>query len=395
MRIRQIRNLLSIRNNYHPFLNTIFRNYGNSIVNLFVYLIAIISGLVVLAGFFFLLLFFFNQSGINIFYTSSKLVFMYSLLFTLRAAYSYLYSGADQNILKALPIKRNEIIVANIIYFYRNQLFISFFVFTTAFVAHSKLNVPLMVLGLLLFLIVPLSGILLSLFLSSIFFSIRCSIKKDNLGKKLIYNKQSVLISLIRFERICLFQFSSLLIEYISFIFLYICIIFAAINRNYKLLGIILLFPAMSVMNISSFSREGTYHNNFETFPISDRVRVFSKALFFYSIHSPFLLICFFLLFFVIHNVFVILALIPSSILFINIALSGICYDKKTPMIDWTNPQEAIRLNIPLLLFSLLLGAITALFIFLPDLVFISSSTGLIIATLFNILFFIALLRKI
>ena len=217
----------------------------------------------------------------------------------------------------------------------------------------------------------------------------------NNPVKGLFYNKQSTFISLMHFERICIFQFSSLLIEYISFIFLYICVLFLSINRNYQLLGIILLFPATSVLNISSFSREGSYHNILETFPIPDKVRILSKALFFYLIHLPLLLISFFFVFFVTHNVIILLALIPTSTLFINTALLGIGFDKKIPNTDWTNPHEAIRINIPILLLSFLLDAITAIFIFLPNLVFISPSGGLIIATLFSIFLLIIQLKKL
>lgn len=395
MRIHQIKNLLAIRNNYHPLLSSIFRNNENKFFILFTLIITILSFLIVICALFFILLLFFQQKDINILLSSSELVFLSSFLLTLKSAYNYLYSGADQNLLKVLPVQRNEIVLANIIHFYLNQLLISLFIFSAAFFANKSSNITFIAIGVFLLVIIPFIAILFSIFLSSFIYYIKTSIKRKSQVKCLSFHKKSTIFSLTIVEYKCLFQFSSLILEIISFVFLYTCIFFLAINRNYKFIGIMLLFPSISMINISSFSREGAYHNNLESFPISDTIRIFSKILFFFVLYFPLHSFYYLLAFFNLHNIIILLALIPSSILFINTALINLAYDRKTIKIGWTNPQEAIQLNIPILLNGLFLGTITAIFLFSPDLFFITPSVGLIFSILLNLSFFFIQFRRI
>ncbi|MBO7431188.1 MAG: hypothetical protein J6U56_09315 [Spirochaetia bacterium] len=377
-------------------MNKLFKTYKSKTITLIINSLMGLNYIFLLSALSIGLYFFFSiKEGTEILLSSSKLVLLSSIIFTTRSAYNILYSGSDQALLKALPVHRNEIIIANTIYYYSSQIIISLYIFTVAFLANGSFNLQFTIIFILFIIIVPLIGIILSFFLSCVIHLIISHIKKNEQKKNLFYIKKSLLFSLILYERNNFFLFSLLITEFVSFIFLYIYILFISLRTNITIIETLLIFPAITMINISSFSREGSYHNTLESFPIPKKTRILSKALFFYILHLPLLFICFFVTSLKSNNNLFLLTLIPTSILFINTALFGLAHDKKAPKIDWTNPKEVFQINLPHLFLNIFLGICTALPIFHSDLLNISPITGLLTAIIFNLVIFIFRFKRI
>ena len=389
MRFRQIKNLLSIRNSYHPILSKLFRKYGrpvqNVVINVFVGVCCIFLLFVAFLG---LQYFFSTISGVGkMLLVCSLFSFSFSLFITIRSVYSFLYSGKDSDLLKTLPVTRGEIVLANVLYFYKKQIFVSFYLFASAMLPMLKETkfFSICVACVIAAIVFPLMAILVSVIFSFIAKNIEMKFDAAKRWGKLYFQKDTCLHSLVKYEFRNLLSFSSLKFELLSQLFCFVCFVFISINRDIRFLGLLLIFPAISMINISSFSREGDFHSVLESLPISGKKRILAKVIFYCVITLPLFAASFIFIAYTKNEYSLLLKLLPITLFVINTSLLGVTKGKQNLNVRWTNPQEAFRLDLFVIVINLLLGFVTSFTIFFIK----DESIGIICATVLNISFFV------
>lgn len=360
-----------IRDNYHPFINKLFRKYSSKIISLIMNLIVGMCCFILLAFAFLGLAYFLSGYGnVNkILSISGWMIFIFCFLTTIKTAYSFLYCGKDLNFLRTLPVTRLEIIASNVIYFYRKQVLVSLFFTSAALYGLMKFEPSCfqVVNGVLLGLIIPLIAIFLSILLAFLVHLLekRKKVIKNRSG--LVFLRNSVLVSLLKFEIENFRRFASLKMEIVLQLFCSAAFTLSAIKNNTIYLAFVVLYPALSMVNVSSFSREGELHNMLETLPIEKKNRIMAKVVFYLLIELPILLICFLLVSLKKNDMSILLQLIPGIFFLVNITMVGIKVGSENPKIHWTNPQDAFQMNFVLLLGSLLFGLLIESMTFLLD----------------------------
>lgn len=133
------------------------------------------------------------------------------------------------------------------------------------------------------------------------------------------------------------------------------------------LMGLFFYAAFMTPLSITSITREGKNIYLMQTLPISyeDQVkgRILGSCIFQIISSLPLLLL---LAYFTKFNVIYIFAMLIGSFLGSYASSSfGIFYGIKYPKLDWENPQEAVKRNFPVFLFSILSMAAMALSAFI------------------------------
>ena len=363
MNFCRIKKLTAIRDNYHPLINKLFRRYPSKIISVIMNLIVGLCCFVLLAAAFLSLAYFFSGYGnVNkILSVSDGMIFIFCFLTTIKSVYAFLFSGKDLNLLRSLPVTRFEIVASNGIYFYKKQILVSLYLISAALYGLMKFEPNwLQIAGAILSgLFIPLASISLSFFLA---FLIHQSVKRIEILKIhscLTFSKKPPLLSLLKFEIKNFRRFASLKMEIVMQIVFSVALTICAINFDIRYLAAIAVYPALSMINVSSFSREGEFHNMLETFPIDKVKRFMAKTLFYLLIELPILLICFMMAALKKDDMSILLLLIPSIFFLVSITMVGIKVDCKNPKIHWTNPQEAFQMNFVFLFASLFLGLLT------------------------------------
>ena len=370
MNFLRIKKLMKIRNNYHPLISILFRRYPSKVVSIMVNSVVGICCLILLAFAFLGLDDFLSGYGNieKIVSISGRIIFVFCFLATIRSAYSFLYSGSDIDFLKTLPTTQSEIITSNFIYFLKRQLPVSLFFILATLSALEKYEPSFfLILGIILLgFLIPLIAISLSFILCFIIHLIAQKTAHTNINQPLSFSKSSTLFSLVKFEIRNFKRFPSLKTEIIMQWFVSAVFTFSAINSDVRWLAAVAIYPALSMVNISSFSREGSFHDMLETLPIKTSDRFLAKTVFYFLIVLTILLVCFAITALKNENLEILLSLIPSICFLTNITIIGIKIDSRMPKIHWTNPQDAFRMNLPFLFGSILLGVLTegATFIF-------------------------------
>lgn len=400
MRIKQIKNLLAMRNQYHPILSRLFRKYNHFVISIFMNTIVGASCLLLLAVAFFGLQTFFAtiKNTKKILLMCSALSLSVSFIFTIRTVYSFLYSGKDTNLLRTLPVTRSEVVCSNILYFYKNHIVVSIYLFAAAVAATLRATSDFftILVSFVSALFVPLVAIFLALFVAFVSNKLSKIVESKKRLKKLYFKKHESLNSLVRYEFRNLSQFSSLKIEIIMLIFSFAAFTFVSVVSNPRFLAVLVVYPALGMINVSSFSREGDFHNILETLPISEKKRFLSKIIFYSIIILPLFFASFLFASYKTNDFSIILKILPVILFVVNISFLGLKADRKNPKIHWTNPQEAFRMNFPVFFAGIFVGAVTAASLFFPEFVFLKNGTiGFLFSIVFNLCFFtMTLLRK-
>lgn len=133
------------------------------------------------------------------------------------------------------------------------------------------------------------------------------------------------------------------------------------------LIGLFFYAAFMTPLSITSITREGKNIFLMQTLPISyeDQVkgRILGSSLFQFVSTSPVII---FLAYLVSFDGLYILAMLIGSCLGSYASSSfGIYYGIKYPKLDWENPQDAVKRNFPVFLFSILSMAVMALSAFI------------------------------
>ena len=398
MRIKQLKNLFIMRDSYHPFRTRLFRQYRSTAISVIMNGIVGCSCFILLAVVFLGLSFFYSSIGANqVLYVVCGLIFLYSFLITIKTAYAFMYSRNDINLLKSLPVTHSEIFVCDFFYFYKNQILFSLYITASGIYALIKNNFSLKLLleGLFLALLMPAATISFVIILSAIihFFSQNFSISSRN--KKIEFRKTESFSSLIKFEKYNLSSFSSLKVEILMQWGMSLVFTVIALKTNFKYLSFISLYPAISMVNNSSFSREGKFHNILQTLPIDYKKRIISKICFYMLLVFPIFLVSYGIIFIMSREIIILLILCPNLLFIINTSLIGLKSDMKNPKTHWTNHQEAFRMNYPIIFINILLLSITELFSFYPELICIKNPYfGIFVATIFNISLFLIIRLK-
>lgn len=398
MRFNQVNNLFAMRDNYHPILSRLFRKYSSPVVSLVMNSIVGCSCFILLSVAFLGLFYFYSTlEKEQIFCIAVSLIIVYSFLSTIKSAYAFMYSGQDVNLLKTLPITKSETLISIFTYFYKNQILFSIYIISSAIYSIIKNDFSLQILleGILLALIVPAGTIFFVMVLSSFIHSISCLVSISKRNKKLKFQKNTVLSSLIKFEWDNIKLFSSLKTEIIIELVMSAVFTSLAIKTNLKYLALLALYPAISMINVSSFSREGKFHNILQTMPIANRKRIIAKVFFYLTMISPIFVFFYTISYFKIRCLIIPLGLFPNLLFLLNIAMIGVKTDKRNPKTKWTNPQEAFRMNFLVFFGSILIGTITEALIFCPEWLMITNQyLGILGATTFNLIFCLLIFPK-
>ena len=400
MRVKQIKNLLAMRNQYHPILSRLFRKYNYFVISLFMNAIVGASCCLLLAVAFFGLQSFFStlENANKILLMCSVLSLSFSFIFTIRTVYSFLYSGKDTNLLRTLPVTRSEVVFSNILYFYKKHIIVSIYLFAAAVVAILKTTSDFSVffVSIVSAVFVPLVAIFLAVFFAFVSNILSRSIESKKRLRKLYFKKHEALNSLVRYEFRNLSQFSSLKVEIIMQIFSFVAFTFVSAVSSPRFLAALVVYPALGMINVSSFSREGDFHNILETLPISDKKRFLSKIIFYSIIILPLFFAIFLFASYKTKDFSIILKILPVILFVVNISFLGLKADRKNPKTHWTNPQEAFRMNFPVFFASIFIGVVTAASLFFPEFVFLKNEAiGFLFSVVFNLFFFaITFLRR-
>ena len=398
MRVRQVINLLAMRDGYHPILSRLFKKYRFPVVSIIMNGIVGCSCFILLAVAFLGLSFFYTTvDQYKIIYIASGLIIVYSFLITIKTAYAFLFSGKDMDLLKTLPITKAEIIASHFVYFYKNQIWFSLYIIASAVytLLRGVFSLGMLFEGLALAFLIPAITILFVFFLSLIihFFSQFFTISRIN--KQLKFKKLSSFSSLVIYEKKNLLLFASLKMEILLQWVMSLVFTVAAFKANYKYISFISLYSAISMINVSSFSREGKFYNILQTLPIDDRKRIMAKVVCYMLFAFPIFIVCYVTLFAMTRKILILFLLIPNLLFVLNASLMGVKADMKNPKIYWTNPQDSFKINFLVFFGCIFLGVVTELITFYPDLLFVKNQYFAILGgILLNLLVFMILVPR-
>lgn len=398
MRIKQVKNLLAMRDSYHPILSRLFRKYRSFAVSFIINGIVGCSCFILLTVAFLGLSFFYSTcASCQVLYIASALIFVYSFLVTIKIAYALMYSGKDIYLLKTLPVTQSEIFTCHFVYFYKNQILFSLYIIASAIYALIKKDISLTILleGLFLAFVVPAITILFVMIISTIIYFFSHFFIISNRNKKLKFKQTSSFFSLVKYEKRNFLLFSSLKTEIVVQWIMSLAFTVIAFKTNYRYMSFIALYPAISMINISSFSREGEFYKILQTLPINNKKRIMVKVCFYMLLTFPVFIVCYGAIFAMTRKLILLLLLIPNLLFILNTSLIGVKADFKNPKIHWTNPQEAFRMNYLVFFGCILLGIITELMIFYSNLIFIKNRyIGIVGVILLNFLLFLILIPR-
>lgn len=398
MRIKQVKNLLAMRDSYHPILSRLFRKYRSVAVSIIINGIVGCSCFILLSTVFLGLSFYYTSIESNqVLYIASGLIFVYSFLITIKTAYAFMYSGKDINLLKTLPITQSEVFACNFVYFYKNQIPFSLYIIASAIYALIKNNFSPKILleGFFLAFIVPAATILFVMVISTIIHFLSHFFVILSKNKKIKFKKMSSFLSLVKYERKNFSLFSSLKTEILMQWVMSLSFTVIVLKTNLTYLSFISLYPAISMINNSSFSREGEFHNILQTLPIDSKKRIMAKVFFYLLLEIPIFVVCYGIIFAKTKEIIILFLLIPNLLFILNTSLIGLKSNMKNPKTHWTNPQEAFRMNYPVFFGCILLGIITELLAFFPEFILIKNQfIGIVVSILLNFLFFLCLQIK-
>lgn len=399
MRYKHIINLLSMRDKYHPLRDRLFRKYRfPAITMLMNFIVGGSCFLLLMVAFYGLFSFFYTLDDNTILRISGSMVFIFSFVATIKSIYDFMYSGKDISLLKVLPITKSEILASDFIFFYKKQFLISLYLMSTAMLAILKKNfkINFLIIGILIVIIIPFLAIVFSMILSAIVHIIASKMELKKRHKKLIFKKTDVLSALIIYEIKNLRNFSSLKVEILMQFFFSLALASSSAIMNYKLVSLVIIYPVLSMINISSFSREGQFHIILQALPINVTNRIFAKVIFYLLICISIVIGSFCYTYIRTKELVILLSLIPNIIFIVGLSILCVKAGRNSLNIYWINPQDAFRMNYPILFLGFVIAFFTEVFIFFPDLLFISNSYfGLLLAILLNVMFLVySIIRK-
>ncbi|WP_170861501.1 hypothetical protein [Fibrobacter sp. UWB7] len=396
--MRQVINLLAMRDSYHPILSRLFKKYRYPVISIIMNGIVGCSCFILLAVAFLGLSFFYTTVDQDkIIYIACGLIIVYSFLVTVKTAYAFFFSGKDIDLLKTLPITKTEIFASNFVFFYKNQILFSLYIISSAVYSllRDAFSLEVLLEGLVLAFLIPAITILFVFFLSLIIHFFSQFFTDSRINEKLKFKKRSSFFSLVIYEKKNLLLFASLKTEILLQWVMSIVFTAIAFKVNYKYISFISLYPAISMINVSSFSREGKFHNILQTLPIDNRKRIMAKVTFYMLLVFPVFILCYGTLFAMTRKILILLLLIPNLLFVLNTSLMGVKTDMKNPRIYWTNPQESFRMNFLVFFSCIFLGVVTELLTFYPDLFFIKNQYFAILGgILLNLLVFMILVPR-
>ena len=399
IRLNQIKNLIDIDKGYHPILNVLFQKCKHPVLsvvrNFFVGICCCILLLSVAYGFFELFKSYANATALCV--HCSMYVFFSVFILTIKRLYSSLHGEREQCLLKALPVKNSEILIAIFIKNLKRNLYISSFFYCIACFAflykYSSLNICFVCFVLAF--VVPSLAILFSMFLCFLrnkFFKER---RKEDGNGILNYNSKTVLNSLITFERKNIYHFSTLKMELITQNILFILVSLLSVYVHRFFIVAYVLHPALSAVNYSSFSREGKFHFILKSLPLNDNDRFYAKIIAYVRQVLPVILLCLFFVALKLES-WDIICFIPSFVFcIVNMAIVGVLCSKRNSNFCWVEQREATRVNVGVILKCFTIAFLTCSMVFIPESLFVIKIVAILIVTVFNVVLTILGVRKI
>lgn len=127
-------------------------------------------------------------------------------------------------------------------------------------------------------------------------------------------------------------------------------------NKAYLFVYMILFMSCMNNISGTPYSREGKYYSSSKTLPLQPHKIYMAKVVISSSISALSVIISYIIyLVFEKNDMIMMLYLLITLLLVFSYNLLSPLYDKRHPLLDWTNPSEAIKSN-PTVLISLLYG---------------------------------------
>ncbi|MDM5232508.1 hypothetical protein [Lysinibacillus pakistanensis] len=127
-------------------------------------------------------------------------------------------------------------------------------------------------------------------------------------------------------------------------------------NKAYLFVYMILFMSCMNNISGTPYSREGKYYASSKTLPLEPHKIFMAKVVISSSISALSVIISYiFYMLFEKNDMIMMLYLLITLLLVFSYNLLSPLYDKRHPLLDWTNPSEAIKSN-PTVLISLLYG---------------------------------------
>lgn len=127
-------------------------------------------------------------------------------------------------------------------------------------------------------------------------------------------------------------------------------------NKAYLFVYIILFMSCMNNISGTPYSREGKYYATSKTLPLQPHKIYMAKVVISSSISALSVIISYIIyMLFGKNDMIMMLYLLITLLLVFSYNLLSPLYDKRHPLLDWTNPSEAIKSN-PTVLISLLYG---------------------------------------
>ncbi len=127
-------------------------------------------------------------------------------------------------------------------------------------------------------------------------------------------------------------------------------------NKAYLFVYMILFMSCMNNFSGTPYSREGKYYASSKTLPLEPHKIYMAKVVISSCISALSVIISYIIyMLFEKNDMIMMLYLLMTLLLVFSYNLLSPLYDKKHPLLDWTNPSEAIKSN-PTVLISLLYG---------------------------------------
>jgi len=127
-------------------------------------------------------------------------------------------------------------------------------------------------------------------------------------------------------------------------------------NKAYLFVYMILFLSCMNNISGTPYSREGKYYASSKTLPLEPHKIYMAKVVFSSCISALSVIISYIIyMLFEKTDMIMVLYLLMTLLLVFSYNLLSPLYDRRHPLLDWTNPSEAIKSN-PTVLISLLYG---------------------------------------
>ena len=395
----KVKSIQAIFDKRHPLLSRLFRRYSNSsAVNfMFNFIVGIsVVFLLSLALYGTVAYFIALADSFSILKQCSVFLVTGTLFVTVRQQCDFLdEKSKDNEVLQVLPIKKSEIILALQCHLYKNTLplilfFLLAFIISTVSVRTALCSV---LLGTILCFLAPILGLLGSFAIGVFISKSMRNLQDKHLVHPVIFKEKNLIWTLVSFEFRNLLKFPSLITELIMQVVFCVSILYCSVMINPKLIVCVILFNALSMINVSSFSREGKFHDMLDTIPIKASVRVSSKSLFYFLLSLPCLLISFIIVF-VIYPNSEIFFLIPCCLNIWAVSECGLFHSRKNETVNWSTIQEVFKIDYQCLFVSIGLSLVTVYFLIANNNL-IGMLSSIIINVVFGCAYYFRLIRSI